>query len=82
MAVRTINSAGNFFADRRLVVVAFPSACRRQPFEPVREIPVPVAEQLHRGGQEDAPDDCGVDEDGGSEPDARLFELEFARGGG
>jgi hypothetical protein len=37
------------------------------------EVPVPLAQQLHRRRQQDAADDCGVDQDR-CEPDAELLE--------
>src|SRR4051794_24900334 len=36
----------------------------RNPLQPARQVPVPVAEDLHRGRQQDAADDRRVDEDG------------------
>ena len=38
------------------------------------EVPVPLAEQLHRRRQQDAADDRRVDQDRGREPDAELLE--------
>ena len=46
----------------------------RQPLEPRGEVPVPLAEQLHRRGEQDAPDDRRVDQDRRGEPDAELLE--------
>src|SRR3954468_17455418 len=36
----------------------------RWPLEPLRQVPVPVAEQLHRRGQQDGPDDRRIEEYG------------------
>src|SRR4051812_8904578 len=41
---------------------AFASPESRHPFEPARQVPVPVAQQLHRSGQQDAADDRRVDQ--------------------
>ena len=46
----------------------------RQPLEPLRQVPVPVAEQLHARRQEDRPDDGRVDQDRRGEPDPELLE--------
>ena len=46
----------------------------RQPLEPLRQVPVPVAEQLHRRRQEHGADDRRVDQDRRREPDAELLE--------
>jgi Na+/melibiose symporter-like transporter len=48
--------------------VAF-GADAREPFEPLGQVRVPVAEQLHRRGQEDAADDRRVDQDGNGQPE-------------
>src|SRR4051794_23164896 len=48
----------------------------RQPTQPVRQVPVPVAEELHRRGQQHRADDRGVDQDGGREADAHLLHVE------
>ena len=54
--------------DLRLVVEL------RQPAELLRQVPVALAQELHRGGQEDAPDDRRVDEDRDREAHADLLE--------
>ncbi len=46
----------------------------RQPAELLRQVPVAVAEQLHRGREQDRPDQRGVDEDRHGEADAQLLE--------
>ena len=45
--------------------------CPGQPLEPAGQVPVPLAEQLHRRRQQHAADDRGVEEDGDREADAR-----------
>jgi hypothetical protein len=50
--------------------------CGRHPPQRPREVPVPVAEELHRRGQEDGSNDRRVDQHRGRESDARLLELE------
>ena len=47
-----------------------------QPLEPARQVPVGLAEQLHRGRQEHAADERGVDQDGERETDAHLLEID------
>src|SRR5262249_20094752 len=49
-----------------------------EPLEPAGEVPVPVAEQLHGGGEEDSADDGRVDEDGRREAHSGLFDVELA----
>ena len=44
-----------------------------QPVEPAREPPVPVAEELHRCGEQDGADDDGVDQDGDGEANTDFF---------
>ena len=46
----------------------------RQPLEPGGEVPVPLAEQLHRRGEQHAPDDRRVDQDRRGKSDAELLE--------
>jgi AcrR family transcriptional regulator len=46
---------------------------RKERFEPVGYPPVSVAEQLHHGGDENHPNDRGVDEDRGGETDPDQF---------
>src|SRR5215831_7776644 len=46
-----------------------------------QQVPVPVAEQCHGGGQQDAADDGGVDEDGGGHADAEHLEGDVQQGG-
>src|SRR6476469_9765846 len=46
----------------------------RQPAEPAREPPVPVAEKGHRRGQEHAPDQRRVDEHSDREPEPELLD--------
>ena len=43
-----------------------------EPVEPAGQVPVPVAEQHHRSGEQHGPDDRRVEEDGDCEPDAGL----------
>ena len=45
-----------------------------QPAEPARQPPVPLAEEPHRGRQEDAPDDRRVDEHRDREPEPELLD--------
>ena len=45
-----------------------------QPAELARQVPVLVAEQLHRGREQDRPDQRGVDEDRHGEADAELLD--------
>src|ERR671919_1729436 len=52
-----------------------------EPLEPAREVPVPVAEELHRRRQEYGADDGGVDEYGGGESDPELLEEEHRERG-
>src|SRR5204862_7017115 len=47
-----------------------------KPLQPLREVPVRVAEELHRGREEDAADQRRVDENRGGEADAGLLELQ------
>ena len=47
-----------------------------QPAEPARQVPVPVAEQLHRRRQQHAADDRGVDQDRRRQAHAHLLELD------
>src|SRR3954468_6004996 len=51
-----------------------------EPLQPAGQVPVPVAEQRHRRGQQDAADDGGVDQDGDGEPESHLLEVEEAEG--
>src|SRR5205823_2453899 len=53
----------------------------RQPAEPAGQIPVARAEQLHHGGQEQGPDDGGVEKYGDSQADAHLLELDHGQRG-
>src|SRR3954453_3812053 len=48
----------------------------RQPAEPARQVPVGVAEQLHRRRQQHCADERCVDEHRGCEADAHLLEVE------
>src|SRR5262249_47309445 len=50
----------------------------RQPAELPGQVPVTLAEQLHRGGEQDRADERGVDQDRDREPDAHLLELGHA----
>ena len=45
-----------------------------KPLEPLRQVPVPLAEQLHRRRQQHAPDDRRVEENRHGQPDAELLE--------
>jgi hypothetical protein len=54
---------------------------RQQPVQPAGQPPVPAAEQRHRGGHEDHPDQGGVDEDRGGQADAHHLQDEVALGG-
>src|SRR5262245_29318112 len=45
-----------------------------QPVQPARQPPVPVAEQLHRGGYQDDADDGGVDQHGAGQADAEHLD--------
>jgi hypothetical protein len=40
-----------------------------QPAQALGQVPIVLAEQLHRGRQHDRADDRGVDQDGGGEDD-------------
>ena len=53
----------------------------RQPLEPLRQVPVPVAEELHRRRQQHAADDRRVDEDRDRQPHAQLLEDQQRQGG-
>src|SRR5438067_3106158 len=53
----------------------------RKPLEPFGQVPVPLAEQLHRRRQQDASDECGVNQDRRCEPDAELLEDQHREGG-
>src|SRR4029450_7336938 len=46
----------------------------RQPVEPARQVPVPVAGEFHRAGEGDGGDERGVDEERGGDPEAHLLE--------
>src|SRR5215213_3304815 len=48
----------------------------RQPLEPARQVPVPVAEELHRRWEEHSSDDRRVDQDCGCQSEAELFEVQ------
>src|ERR687892_261438 len=45
-----------------------------KPLEPARQVPVPLAEQLHRRRQQHGADDRGVDQDRRRQPDTELLE--------
>ena len=45
----------------------------------LQQVPVPVAEQLHRGGQEHAADNGRVEQDGDRQPEPHLLEVEEAQ---
>src|SRR5205085_9441848 len=45
----------------------------RQPFEPARQVPVPLAEQLHRCRQQHAPDQRRVEKHSDGKTDTELF---------
>src|SRR5438270_297073 len=45
-----------------------------QPLEPARQVPVPVPQELHRRGQQDAAHQSGIEEDRDREADAELLE--------
>src|SRR5205823_4379910 len=47
-----------------------------QPAQRPRQVPIPVAEELHGRREQDAPDDRRVDQDGGREPHAHLLEVD------
>src|SRR5436305_67309 len=46
---------------------------RRQPLEAARQVPVPVAQELHRGRQEHRAHDRGIEEDGDRESESELL---------
>ena len=46
----------------------------RQPAEPARHPPVPVAEQAHRRRQQHAPDERGIDQHGDRQPQPELLD--------
>jgi hypothetical protein len=47
----------------------------RQPVEPARQVPVPLAEQLHRRGQQDGADDGRVDQDRRGQPNPICLKI-------
>ena len=49
-----------------------------QPLEPFRQVPVPVAEEGHRGGQQYPADERRVDQDRRREADPELLQVEEA----
>jgi hypothetical protein len=49
----------------------------RNPLEPAREVPVPVAEQLHRRGQQHAPDQGRIEQDGEARPRAGVDRVDL-----
>src|SRR5947208_1682257 len=51
----------------------------RQPLELLRQVPVAVAEELHRGRQQHRPHDCRVDQDRHGQPDAHLLQEQDAK---
>ena len=51
----------------------------RQPTEERRQVPVPFAEQAHRGRQKHRPDERGVEEDRDREAQAQLADDDQAR---
>src|SRR5215211_205184 len=53
----------------------------RQPGEPPGQVPVTVAEELHRGGDDDRADNRGVDEQGDRDAKAHLLEGDELTGG-
>src|SRR6266545_3788247 len=54
---------------------------RRQPLEPPRQVPVPLAEQLHRGRQEHGAHDRRVDEHRDREAEPHLLHRDLAHRG-
>ena len=47
----------------------------RQPLQPTGQVPVPVAEELHRRRQQDRADDRGVDEHSHAQAQAELLPI-------
>src|SRR5918997_1720751 len=52
----------------------------REPLEPPREVPVPLAQELHRRREENRSDDRCVEQDRRREPDAELLEEQHREG--
>src|SRR5947209_16894711 len=46
----------------------------QQSVQPAGEPPIGLAEQLHRGGHQHHPDEGGIDQHGGGEPQAEQLE--------
>jgi DNA-binding CsgD family transcriptional regulator len=51
-----------------------------KPCEPLGQPPVPVAEQFHRGGEQDGADDDGVEQDGDGKANAANLGAALRRG--
>ena len=45
------------------------------PFQPRRQVPIAVSEQLHRSWEKHRADDCGVDKNRDSQPHAELLHV-------
>ena len=52
-----------------------------QPVEPLRQVPVPVSQELHAGRKQDHSDNGRIDEDRDGQSNPELLEAEYAAGG-
>src|SRR4051812_10812648 len=84
---RGARTVGKLWLDGGLGVLGFDGrsgvalgANAGEPLQPAGQVPVPVAEQRHRRGQQDAADDGGVDQDRHGQPEPHLLEVEEADG--
>ncbi len=55
------------------------AADARQPLEPARQVPVPLAEQLHHGRQQHRANDGRVDQDRRREAEAHLLDVDLVQ---
>src|SRR5689334_3256873 len=83
----TLPSSATPVSPYRTSRCAAPSAARNRggahphgPAHALGQVPVPVAQQLHRGRHEDGPHDRRVEQHRGGEPEAELLQADEAAG--